>query len=147
MQEEVLETDLNSFDGCHHMQALDDRGVDGGSHAIGQVAVSAIHVAMENGAGRSRDDTVGLIWNDAAVQAPGVLCDLIDFVGPSVNEFDYFSSTFLVDFECEGAIREEGPFVFFFFTIKCAVLGIGKFNTQFSRAPSFNCSHYVDQPG
>ena len=35
VQEEVLESDLNSFDGCHCMQVLDDRGVDGRSHAIG----------------------------------------------------------------------------------------------------------------
>ena len=115
VQEEVLETDLNSCDGCHCMQVLDDRGVNGGSHAIGQVAVSAIHVAMENGAGRSRDVTEGLVWDEATVQAPGALGDLLDFVGSSVNELGHFGSTFSVDFKCEGAIGEEGSFVFSFF--------------------------------
>ena len=62
-------------------------------------AVSTMHVAVENGAGRSRDVTVGLIWDEASVQAPGVLCDLINLVGPSMNEFDCFSIIFLVNFK------------------------------------------------
>ena len=71
-------------------------GCKWGSHAIGHVAVSAIHVAMENGASRSRDVTEGLIWDEAAVQAPGALGDLFDFVGSLVNELSHFGSTFSV---------------------------------------------------
>ena len=52
VQEEVLEINLDSFDGCHCMQVLDDGCVNGGSHASGKDAVSAIHVAVENEAGR-----------------------------------------------------------------------------------------------
>ena len=71
----------------------------GGGHASGKSAVSAIHVAVENWAGRGRDVTVSLIWNEAAVQTPGALCDLIDLVGPAVDECDHFSGIFLVNFK------------------------------------------------
>ena len=144
VQEEVLETDLNSFDGCHCMQVLDDRGVNGGSHAIGQVAVSAIHVAMPNGTSGGRDVTEGFVWNEAAVQAPGALGDLLDFVSSSVDELCHSGSTFSVDFNCKGAVGEEGPLVFSFLSIVGAMFGVGELNTKFSRAPSFSFSYFVD---
>ena len=144
MQEEVLETDLNSFDGCHCMQVLDDGCVDGGSHATGQVAVSAIHVAVPNGTGRGRDVTEGFIGNEATVQTPGALGDFLDFVGSSVNELSRFGSTFSVDFKCKGAVGKVWPFVFSFFAVECANLGVGKLNSQFNRAPSFKFGHFID---
>ena len=96
-QDEFLQSDVNSLDGRHRMQVLDVGSIDGGAHAGGKGAVSTIHVAVENGAVRSRDVTVGFIWNEAAVQHPRAFRDLTDFVGPSVNEFDYFCRIFFVN--------------------------------------------------
>ena len=99
---------------------------------------------MPNGTGGGRDVTEGFVWDEAAVQAPGALGDLLDFVSSSVNELGHSGSTFSVDFKCEGAVGEVGPLVFSFFAVECANLGVGELNTQFNRAPLFYGSHLID---
>jgi hypothetical protein len=79
VEDEFLERHWGPLDGHHCVQGPDVGGMDGGGHAGGKgaVAMVLVHVAVQNRAGRSRDVTVSIIWNEAAIQHVGAFCDLI----------------------------------------------------------------------